>query len=292
VTSTGRLVTFDRADPALDTAITITGMQSGETVLGIDIRAGGSTPGQLYALGSTGRVYTVDTTSGVATQKSQLAADSSDTSDPFTALSGTEYGVDFDDASDRLRVVSDNGQNLRIDVDSGATITDAALQPARPRRINGAAYTNAFAAACRSTAYFIDSTTDELLTSSDANGGALTAVGPLGVDASAVSDFEMATAADGTNTGYAVLVVGGAATSYEINLGNGTAASAGPDHAPRRQRSGARHGHRSTRHDPTQDPGDVYAVTDRAGWCRSARLRRERCAPRCSSPASSQVKRS
>src|SRR5690349_932909 len=219
LTSTGRLVTFDRADPALDTAIAITGMQSGETALGIDIRAGGTTPGQLYALGSTGRIYTIDTTTGVATQKSQLTADSSDNSDPFTALSGSEYGVDFDDATDRLRVVSDNGQNLRIDVDSGATITDASLTSGGAARtgINGAAYTNAFADACRSAAYFIDSTTDELLTTSDANGGVLSVVGPLGVDASAVSDFEIATAADGTNTGYAVLVVGGAATSYQID---------------------------------------------------------------------------
>ena len=264
VTSTGRLVTFDRADPALDTAIAITGMQSGETALGIDIRAGGSTPGQLYALGSTGRVYTIDTTTGVATQKSQLTADSSDSSDPFTALSGSEYGVDFDDVTDRLRVVSDSGQNLRIDVDSGATITDAPLTSGGSARagINGAAYTNAFAAACRSTAYFIDSTTDELLTTSDAIGGALTAVGPLGVDASAVSDFEIATAADGTNKGYAVLVVGGAPTSYEINLGNGTAASAGPV-----TRLDANEVVRDTAvappaTAPAQNPGDVFALTE------------------------------
>lgn len=259
VTSTGRLVTFDRADPALDTAIAITGMQSGETALGIDIRAGGSTPGQLYALGSTGRIYTVDTTTGVATQKSQLTADSSDSTDPFTALSGTEYGVDFDDASDRLRVVSDTGQNLRIDVDSGATVTDAALSR---NGVNGAAYTNAFAAACRSTAYFIDSTTDELLTSSDANGGALTVVGPLGVDASSASDFEIATAADGTNTGYAVLVVGGAATSYQIDLSNGTAASAGAvtrldDNEVVRDTAIA-----PPTTAPTQAPGDVFASTE------------------------------
>jgi hypothetical protein len=264
LTSTGRLVTFDRADPALDTAIAITGMQSGETALGIDIRAGGSTPGQLYALGSTGRIYTIDTTTGVATQKSQLTADSSDSSDPFTALSGSEYGVDFDDATDRLRVVSDNGQNLRIDVDSGATITDAPLTSGGAARagINGAAYTNAFADACRSAAYFIDSTTDELLTTSDANGGALSVVGPLGVDASAVSDFEIATAADGTNTGYAVLVVGGAATSYQINLSNGTAASAGPvtrldDNELVRDTAIA-----PPTSAPAQDPGDVFASTE------------------------------
>jgi hypothetical protein len=258
VTSTGRLVTFDRADPSLDTAIAITGMQSGETVLGIDIRAGGSTPGQLYALGSTGRVYTVDTTSGVATQKSQLAADSSDTSDPFTALSGTEYGVDFDDATDRLRVVSDSGQNLRIDVDSGATTTDVALSRTG---VVGAAYTNAFAAACRSSAYFIDATTDELLTTSNASDGALSVVGPLGVDASAVGDFEIATSTDGSNTGYAVLVVGGAPTSYSIDLGTGVAATAGP---VKRLDDGELL--RDTAIAPpasaTQSAGSVYALTE------------------------------
>jgi hypothetical protein len=264
LTSTGRLVTFDRADPALDTAIAITGMQAGETALGIDIRAGGSTPGQLYALGSTGRLYTIDTTTGVATQKSQLAADSADTSDPFTALSGTEYGVDFDAATDRLRVVSDTGQNLSIDADSGATVTDTALTSGGAARtgINGLAYTNAFADACRSTAYFIDSTTDELLTSSNAGGGALTAVGALGVDADAVSDFEIATAADGSNTGYAVLVVGGVPTSYQIDLATGTAASAGPvtrldDGEVVRDTAIA-----PPDTAPAQDPGDLFALTE------------------------------
>lgn len=258
VTSTGRLVTFDREDPALDTAIAITGLQSGETVLGIDIRAGGATAGQLYALGSTGRVYTVDTTSGVATQKSVLAADAGDSTDAFTQLSGTEYGVDFDDATDRLRVVSDGGQNLRIDVDSGATTTDAALSRAG---VNGAAYTNAFAAACRATAYYIDSTTDELLTTTDPNSGALTVVGPLGVDSTAVSDFEIATDAQG-NAGYAVLIVGGVPTSYNVNLGTGAATAVGAvtrldtdelvrDTAIAPSGTG-----------PAQDPGDLYAITE------------------------------
>ncbi len=250
-------MTFDREAPALDTAIAITGLQSGETVLGIDIRAGGATPGQLYALGSTGRLYTVDTTTGVATQKSQLAADGADSTDAFTQLSGTEFGVDFNDATDRLRVVSDTGQNLRIDVDSGAVITDTALSRTG---VNGAAYTNPFAAACRSTAYYIDSTTDELLTTTNPNGGVLTAVGPLGVDASAVSDFEIASDAAG-NKGYAVLVVGGAATSYEIDLATGTAATAGPVTL---LDSGelVRDTTIASTAGPAQDPGDLYAVTE------------------------------
>ncbi len=264
ITSTGRLVTFDRADPALDTAIAVTGLQSGETILGIDVRAGGTTPGQLYALGSAARVYTIDTTTGVATLASTLAADSSDSTDAFTALSGTEFGVDFNPVADRLRVVSDTGQNLRINVDTGATITDAVLTSGGSTRsgVNGAAYTNAFGAACRTALYYIDANTDELLTTSDANGGVLTSVGSLGVDTSAVSDFEIATAADGSNTGYAVLVVGGVPTSYQVNLSSGAAATAGAvtlldANEFVRDTTIAPLGTA-----PAQDPGDLYAVTE------------------------------
>ena len=101
--------------------------------------------------------------------------------------------------------------------------------------MNGAAYSNAFAAACRTTLYYIDATTDQLLTTSDANGGAVTVVGALGVDTTAVGDFEIATAADGTNSGYAVLVVGGVPTSYQINLTHRRRGNRGRGHAARRQ---------------------------------------------------------
>ncbi len=224
LTSAGRLVTFDRADPALDTAIEISGLQSGETVLGLDVRAGGATPGQLYALGSTGRVYTIDPTTGVATLSATLAADAADSSDPFTELDGTEFGVDFNSVTDRLRVVSDTGQNLRIDVVSGATITDTALTT---EGISGAAYENAFADACRTQLYYIDTATDQLLTTDDPNGGTATVIGALGVDATGAGDLEIATAEDGANSAYAVLVVGGVPTSYQINLDTGFAASLG-----------------------------------------------------------------
>jgi hypothetical protein len=263
ITSTGRLVTFDRADAALDTAIAVTGLQAGETLVGLDVRAGGSPAGEVYALSSAGRLYTVNTTSGAATLKSTLAADAADATDPFTALSGTEFGVDFNPVGDRLRIVSDTGQNLRVDVDSGATITDAPLTSGGSARagINGAAYTNAFADACRTALYYIDSTTDQLLTTTDPNGGAVTVVGALGVDATAAGDLEIATAGDGSNTGYAVLVVGGTPTSYQVDLSTG-AATAGSAVT----RLDANELVRDTAiaapaTAPTQARGDVFALT-------------------------------
>src|SRR4029453_18838065 len=57
LTSANRLVTFNRAMPAVRTSVAISGLQNGEQLLGIDIRPGATitTPaGELHAPGSTG----------------------------------------------------------------------------------------------------------------------------------------------------------------------------------------------------------------------------------------------
>jgi len=88
--------------------VAITGLAGGERLLGIDTRPAN---GQLYAVGSTGRLYVIDPTSGAAGQVGT----------PFaTALSGERFGVDFNPTVDRLRIVSDTRQNLRIDPTTGA----------------------------------------------------------------------------------------------------------------------------------------------------------------------------
>jgi len=229
VTSAGRLVTFNRASPTLSTAVGITGLQSGETIFGIDIRPGGMTPGQMYLLGSTGRLYTVDPTSGAATLKSTLSADPTDTTSPFTALNGTEFGVDFNPVVDRLRVVSDTGQNLRVNVDTGATITDGNLNVNGAARsgVTDAAYTANFASTCRTALFYIDTITDNLLTTADPNAGIVSVVGPLGVDASTSGGFEISTATDGTNTALLALNASTSANLYSINLSTGATSSLG-----------------------------------------------------------------
>jgi hypothetical protein len=232
LTTSGRLITFNRASPALATAVNITGLGSGDTLLGIDVRPGGTTPGQIYGLGSSGKLYTIDATSGVATLKSTLAADPADTTAPFTGLTGTEYGVDFNPAVDRLRIVSDTGQNLRVNVDTGAVTTDGTLNsggatPTTRMGVTDAAYTNDYATTCRTALFYIDTTTDKLLTTTAPNDGIVTEVGALGVDASALGAFEISTATDGTNTATAVFTAGGALNVYQINLSTGAATLTG-----------------------------------------------------------------
>ena len=73
VTETNKLISFNNATPQkLCTSAAIAGLQAGENVLGIDTRPA---DGALYALGSTGRIYTIDPSTAAATLKSTLAAD-------------------------------------------------------------------------------------------------------------------------------------------------------------------------------------------------------------------------
>ena len=227
--SGNRLVSFNRNSLAIRTTTNITGLQSSETIVGIDMRAGGSPAGLLYGLGSTGRVYTIDASTGAATMKSVLIADTADLTDKFTALSGTRFGVDTNTVPDRLRVVSDTGQDLRINVDTGAVTTDGALtlSAAAVNGVTEVAYTNNFATACRTTLFYLDTAGDRLLTTSDPNNGILSVVGPLGVDASAMNGFDIQTNNDGSNTALATLTVGTATNLYSINLTTGAASSLG-----------------------------------------------------------------
>src|SRR4029079_18534350 len=95
---------FDSATPGtISTPVAITGLQTSETLVGIDVRP---SDGLLYGVGSTSRLYTIHTVSGVATQVG--------TGTFAPALSGTNFGVDFNPVTDRLRVVSDADQNFRL----------------------------------------------------------------------------------------------------------------------------------------------------------------------------------
>ncbi len=214
LTASNKLISFNRDAPAtVRTTLSISGLQSGETLLGIDYRPA---DGLLYGVGSTGRVYTINTSSGAATLKSTLMADATDTTAPFTALAGTDFGVDFNPVADRLRIVGNTGQSLRINVDTGATTTDGAINggPANAA-ITASAYTNSFAGTGATTLYGIDSVNDTLYVQNPPNNGTLSLPVTLGVDAGSANGFDIDAA---TNTGYLLATVGGARNLYTVNL--------------------------------------------------------------------------
>ncbi|MGQ0698023.1 MAG: DUF4394 domain-containing protein [Panacagrimonas sp.] len=222
LTAGNRLITFNRATPAtLRSSVEITGLATGETLLGIDVRPA---DGVLYALSSNRRILTINA-SGVATLKSTLAADTvNDTTPDFTTLDGTDFGLDFNPVPDRLRVVSNTGQNLRINVDTGATITDGAINTATVPRLGttAVAYTNSIggggATSLGTTLFYLDSTSDSLLTTADPNAGTVTVVGALGADAGTVNGFDI----DGrNNTAIIAIAATGGSSLRTVNLATG-----------------------------------------------------------------------
>ncbi|CAM2773017.1 DUF4394 domain-containing protein [Janthinobacterium lividum] len=222
LTASNKLLSFDRATPAtIRTTATVTGLQAGENLLGIDVRPA---DGQLYGVGSTGRIYTLNGVTGAATVKATLSADAGDTTAPYTALAGTEFGVDFNPVADRLRIVSNTGQSLRINVDTGATTTDGSINGGvASTAITAAAYTNSFAGTASTTLFVIDAANATLYTQNPPNNGTLASAVPLGVAATGVAGFDIDAR---TNTGYAVMTVAGVRNLYTLNLAATTAPAA------------------------------------------------------------------
>lgn len=210
------LVRFSASAPgAVPATVPVSGLEAGETLLGIDFRPA---TGALYALGDAGNLYVIDPVSGVATPGAALNV----------ALDGATFGVDFNPVPDRLRVVSDSGQNLRINVDTGETLVDGAINPAGPQLV-AAGYINSVSPAPMSTAlYVVDVTTSNLLLQAPPNDGTVTAVGDLGVvlDASGDHSLDVLTVG-GVNTAYAAFRVGGTTTLYTIDLATGAATARG-----------------------------------------------------------------
>lgn len=207
VDASSNLHIFNFNAPGTPISKAIANLQPSETILGIDMRPA---TGQLYALGSTGRIYTLNTSSGAATMVGV---------GPAAVLNGTDFGFDFNPVPDRIRIVSNTGQNLRVNPNDGLlAATDTSLNPGTPN-ITAVAYLNSFPGTATTVLYDIDLSTDMLYTQNPPNNGTLVSIGSLGVDATS-ANFDIG----GTsNTAYAVLTVGGTNGIYTINKDTGAA---------------------------------------------------------------------
>ncbi|AXE20757.1 hypothetical protein DR864_24995 [Runella rosea] len=205
------------ASPITPTTKTIMGLQMGESILGIDFRPSN---GQLYALGSTSRIYTLTVNAANTATYTATALGAG----PFTpALSGTSFGFDFNPVPDLIRVVSNTRQNLRVSPVTGAinnVDTELSIMSAN---VSAAAYTNNFAGTMTTTLYDIDTPTGGnamLYTQNPPNNGTLNLVGSLGIQVESVNGFDIGGA---SNTAYALLRSGGTTGVYTINLATGAA---------------------------------------------------------------------
>lgn len=223
VTAAGELVSFKSSKPGkLMKTPKLSGMQPGEWLVGIDFRPSNKT---LYGVSNQNRIYTINTTTGVATAVGTLT----------TALGGKSYGVDFNPVPDRLRVTNDAAQNLRANPADAANVSDKPLAFAagdantgKTASIVASAYTNNFAGAKATTLYNIESALDLLVTQNPPNDGVLNTVGKLGVNVTGNAGFDIVSAND-NNSALAALQVDGEKTSklYSINLSTGAATLVG-----------------------------------------------------------------
>ncbi|MDW8808639.1 DUF4394 domain-containing protein [Streptomyces scabiei] len=216
--------TTDRPD-VLNWVRVINGLSGDTALVGIDFRVQN---GLLYGVGNKGGIYTIKTPPAtpdvVVTKVSQLQY----------ALHGTQFGVDFNPAADRLRVISDNGQNLRHNLGDHTTIQDVNLTTppteGTTKGVTAAAYTNNdLNGATATTLFDINTNSDQVVIQSPANNGTLAPTGSLGLDAQLKAGMDIYSTLSGgktvDNAAFASLTPYGATTPslYSINVLTGEA---------------------------------------------------------------------
>lgn len=198
ITAGHQLIKFNAGQPQkILSSVAVKGLAAGEVILGIDYRISKDT---LYALGSSGRLYTLneDTAQLTPVGIANFAV----------KLEGTMFGFDFNPTVDRIRVISNTAQNLRLHPDTGGVVDsnpnvdgvqiDGLLTYAagdanfgKKPSIVGAAYSYNKADTKITTNYALDAATGALVTQGSREGttpavspntGQMFTVGKLGVN--------------------------------------------------------------------------------------------------------------
>ncbi|WP_026970062.1 DUF4394 domain-containing protein [Algoriphagus terrigena] len=194
--------------------INITGLGSGESILSIDYRPA---TGQLYGLSSGSRIYFINENSGVATPLGTAAFS--------PAIEGGMASIDFNPTVDRMRLVSETGQNLRLHPETGAVVaTDGSINGGMTPKIGAVAYNNSVSGATATVLFDIDVATDKLYQQVPPNDGGLMEVGDLGVDFEGMVDMDIL--AD-NSLALAVNSMDGESRLYSIDLSSGAASWVG-----------------------------------------------------------------
>lgn len=197
VDETNNLLSFDSS--ALGTftsSIQITG--TGATMLALDFRPAN---GWLYGFGDDLRLYRIDALTAAATAISAAPL----------AVVGSNFGFDFNPAIDRIRLVSNLGNNYVLNPNDGSlqlTATPISYAAGDPTASSGiapsvtaSAYTPSFFGAPSSSTqlYALDNANDVLARQGN-NSGVLTTVGSIGVNFGPRDSFDI----DALGTGYVI----------------------------------------------------------------------------------------
>jgi hypothetical protein len=246
ITGNTRLVSFDTLSPGTGSVQSIAGLTTpDERVVGLDVRPA---TGELMAVtvpvasaaNATVRLYRLDPNTAAATLVGSIAGTVPGASDRAT-------GADFNALVDRLRIVQSNNENFRMSPSSGGLVgDDANLTYTAPATgpVTGLAYDRNIAPGppgtpappdSRVTAYGIDTGSKRLVVQGGIdgggpggpNGGAVTAIGELGVTVVASSDagFDISP----TGAAFATMTpAAGIGNLYSVELASGAASELGP----------------------------------------------------------------
>ncbi len=216
LTAENQLVRIDGETRRAMAPVRVTGTDG--PLVGIDQRPAN---GMLYGLTRGGQIVTLDPATGRATPVSQLSV-------PFE--SGGRVVVDFNPVPDRLRVMGVNGTNLRVNVETGAAITDGTLKYAAPElagttpRITAGAYTNSVAGTTTTQLLTLDTLLGQLNLQNPPNDGVQARRAALSVSLPPAAGFDILADGQGGNRG--ILVAGGAL--HTLDLESGAVTTLGP----------------------------------------------------------------
>lgn len=231
LSSVGQLVRFETTNlGAPISTVTLTGLETGDSIADIDFRP---VNGSLVGVGSLGNVYNIDAVSGVAVKINSAPL--------FPAPTGSIFSIDFNPSVDRIRFVSNSGQNFRIDPETGAvagTDTSLSFAPGDSSSsltpiVSGNAYADNFSGTTATTLYAIDPVNNLLLRqgSFDAspvspNTGQLFTVGSLGETVTGSASFDISAE---TGLAYTAFVRSGRTSPelFTVSLGTGRLTSLG-----------------------------------------------------------------
>jgi outer membrane protein assembly factor BamB len=204
----GKLFKVDVASLKVTASMNVSGASD---LRGLDMRPAS---GQVYLLGGTDQLYTLDAASGKATAGSKLQ----------TALPGSGQAVvDFNPVADRLRLMSPDGTNLRVNVDTGEAAVDGKLAYAadgpyagKQATVVAGAYTNSYAGTKSTALYNIDLASGSLMLQNPPNDGVQQEVGKIadGLEAAAM---DIVSDGKGGNTAYVLT----GKTLHQLDLTSG-----------------------------------------------------------------------
>jgi Domain of unknown function (DUF4394)/PEP-CTERM motif len=211
ITETNNLVTFDSSNPgSFTSSVAINGTSA--TFLAIDVR---DSNGLLYGLGDDLAIYTINQFTGLATALGGPLA-----------ITGTNFGFDFNTVVDAIRIVSNNGSNYVANANTGTlngTFTPVAFAAGDPNAgMTPVVTANGYIHG--SASQFAISTGQDVLVTQANNLGTLNTVGSLGVAIGPRASFDVGF----DRVGYLADVN----RFYTVNLNTGAATFVGNLSAP------------------------------------------------------------